>query len=212
MGKIENDEIRKVKNEHFIRAFEYVAQCLSMTQGDLAESIGTRSAYISNFRKGLRPVPEDVIEKLIIASATRPGLQIFREYLYGNSEIMLLANVTDEEMHAAMSRRDNPDYDKMKEKAVGMPSDIPTSMMTPMEFSFFVEKAVEKATSYADKMIAILEKQVAEKNETIEMQRRRIAELESVQHFYGGDDPLKDYPFPVGVAEPNNKNKEQAHV
>lgn len=58
MGKIENDKLRRIRNEHFIRAFEHVARCLSMTQGELAEAIGTKTAYISNFRKGIRPVTE----------------------------------------------------------------------------------------------------------------------------------------------------------
>ena len=80
-------------------------------RNELAERIGSKSSYISNFKKGLRPVPPETISGLINISASKPGLQIFSEYLYGNSDIMLLANVTDEEMVAAKSRSGNPDYE-----------------------------------------------------------------------------------------------------
>ena len=116
MSRIENDEQRKIKNAHFIRAFEYVASVLKLGQGELAERIGSKSAYISNFRKGLRPVPPETINGLINISASKHGLQIFSEYLYGNSDIMLLANVTDEEMAAAKFRSSNPDYEAIHKR------------------------------------------------------------------------------------------------
>ena len=122
MGKIENDKLRRIRNEHFIRAFEHVARCLSMTQGELAEAIGTKTAYISNFRKGIRPVTEDAIDGLIRISGTQSGLQVFSEYLYGNSDIMLLDNVSDEEMIAARKRHNNPDYDKIEKQKAASPS------------------------------------------------------------------------------------------
>ena len=116
MGKIENDELRKKRNAHFIRAFEYVASVLELSQGELAETIGSKSAYISNFRKGLRPVPDETISGLINISSSKPGLQIFSEYLYGNSDIMLLSNVSDEEMVTAKMRSGNPDFEELNKR------------------------------------------------------------------------------------------------
>jgi hypothetical protein len=89
-----------------------------MTQGALAEVIGSKSSYISNYRNGIRPVPEGVIENLINISAKKPELHIFSEYLYGNSDIMLLANVTDEEMASAKMRSGNPDYEVLHKRDV----------------------------------------------------------------------------------------------
>ena len=181
MGKIENDEVRKRKNNHFIQAFEYVANCLSMTQGQLAKSIGSKTAYISNFRNGLRPVPEDTIEGLIRISATKPGLQIFSEYLYGNSDIMLLSNVTDEEMNAAIARRNNPDYQTLE------------------------EKTADNNLSLSDKLIASLEKQVKDKDDQLKDKERyiklleeKIEMLEAMQHL---ESPIDKYPFAIGTAE-----------
>ena len=116
MGKIENDELIKKRNAHFIRAFEYVASVLELSQGELAETIGSKSAYISNFRKGLRPVPDETISGLINISSSKPGLQIFSEYLYGNSDIMLLSNVSDEEMVTAKMRSGNPDFEELNKR------------------------------------------------------------------------------------------------
>lgn len=77
-----------------------------------------------------------------------------------------------------------------------------------IDTSFMIEKAVEKATAYADRLIASLEKQVTdkdnqlkEKDEMIAMLRRRIAELEATQVIYDQRDPSKDYPFTTGVAD-----------
>ena len=116
MGKIENDELIKKRNAHFIRSFEYVASVLELSQGELAETIGSKSAYISNFRKGLRPVPDETISGLINISSSKPGLQIFSEYLYGNSDIMLLSNVSDEEMVTAKMRSGNPDFEELNKR------------------------------------------------------------------------------------------------
>ena len=71
------------------------------------------------------------------------------------------------------------------------------------------KKAVEKATAYADKTIATLEKQVERyekeldaKSEEIKRLQARIQELETVTTIIRYDDPEKEYPFPIGTAEP----------
>lgn len=159
MGKLHNDLRRKSKNEHFIRAFDYVAEQLDMTQGELAEAIGSKSAYISKHRNGIRPVPEETIEGLIRVSAGEPALQIFSEYLYGYSDIMLLANVTDEEMVASKLRHDNPDYDIMTQKE---PATVPSP-----------SGAGEAIPSWADSLIHL----VSDNTSTLEEMRRENEQL-----------------------------------
>ena len=221
MGKIENDEIRKRKNNHFIQAFEYVANCLSMTQGQLAKSIGSKTAYISNFRKGLRPVPEDTIEGLIRISATKPGLQIFSEYLYGYSDIMLLSNVSDEEMVAAKRRHDNPDYDKIeKTKSADIHQHISPSN------TLDISSLINAALAAKDEIIRAKEEVIRAKEETIKEKEinaslRKIIEdlkrendlLRNQLNKYQAGDILDNHPFPIGVADAgNNNNKEQART
>ena len=178
MGRIENDEQRKIRNAHFIRAFEYVASVLELGQGELAERIGSKSSHISNFKKGLRPVPPETITGLINISASKPGLQIFSEYLYGNSDIMLLANVSDEEMAAAKSRSGNPDYeaihkrDKETERILQVKNRSDDIQMTVLGHLVKEPEIIEGMAAdddprphlptWADALLGILSKQIAE--------------------------------------------------
>ena len=210
MGKIENDKMRKLKNEHFIKAFEYVAQCLNMTQGALAVAVGSKSSYISNYRNGTRPVTEEVIEKLISISAKKPGLQIFSEYLYGFSDIMLLDNVTDEEMADAKMRHENPDYNAMREN---IKKEGPRSLPQAFDFSLMIEHAVKAATAYANQTIATLksqltdkEKILADKEEIIINLKARIRDLELTIANNSLSD-IEHYPFHVGAADGENEHK-----
>ena len=215
MGKIENDKLRRIRNEHFIRAFEHVARCLSMTQGELAEAIGTKTAYISNFRKGIRPVTEDAIDGLIRISGTQSGLQVFSEYLYGNSDIMLLDNVSDEEMIAARKRHNNPDYDKIEKQKAASPSPAESPANIPDMSSVFnaaiaakddaIESLKREAASKED-LIADLRARIIEKDDHIATLKGRIAELQQLLAIQKNTD-LGTYPFPVGVADDKKQRK-----
>ena len=79
-------------------------------------------------------------------------------------------------------------------------------MLPPaIDTSFMIEKAVEKATAYADKTIAVLEKQVEDKDKEIDRLLHRIQELEAIAKFYKDKNPLEDYPFDMGVADRGDK-------
>lgn len=215
MGKIENDKMRKLKNEHFIKAFEYVAQCLNMTQGALADAVGSKSSYISNYRNGTRPVTEEIIENLISISAQKPGLQIFSEYLYGFSDIMLLDNVTDEEMADAKMRHENPDYNAMREN---IKKEGPRSLPQAFDFSLMIEHAVKSATAYADQTIATLksqladkDKMLADKDDLITTLKSRIRDLELTIANNSLSD-IEHYPFHIGAADGENEQQRINHI
>ena len=88
----------------------------------------------------------------------------------------------------------------------------PTPVHDTIDYTFMVEKAVEKATAYADKTISALEKQIADKDHqierlekevevkdnTIEKLQDRILDLE---RLLSKNTPVTDYPFPIGVAD-----------
>ena len=224
MGKIENDELRKLKNANFMKAFKFVATKLKMNQGQLAEAIGSKSAYISNFSKGLRPVPEETIDALVNISAKIPNGQIFREYLLGNSDIMLLANVSDEEMADAKRRAADPDYDAMqarlkeKEKQLdnaitqNLPFIDPASQqnasiaacvqLTNRLSDDLKKKEIEMEDRLAEKdaRIAELKDTIAAKEEIIKARDARIVDLER-QLAVATTSDITRYPFKVGVAE-----------
>lgn len=230
MGKIENDELRKLKNANFLKAFKFVADKLKMNQGQLAESIGSKSAYISNFSKGLRPVPEETIDALVNISAKIPNGQIFREYLLGNSDIMLLANVTDEEMIAAKRRATDPDYDvmqaRLKEKekqldaniAQNLPYIDPSSQQNASITAYvqltnrlsddLKKKEIEMEERLAEKdaRIADLQRTIADKIEIIKARDARIIALER-QLAASATGDLSRYPFTMGAADERTKQE-----
>jgi transcriptional regulator with XRE-family HTH domain len=228
MGKIENDELRKLKNANFMKAFKYVADKLKMNQGQLAEAIGSKSAYISNFSSGIRPVPEETVDALVNISAKIPNGQIFREYLLGNSDIMLLANVTDEEMIAAKRRATDPDYDvmqaRLKEKekqldasiAQNMPYIDPSSQQNAsitayVQLTNRLTDDLKKKEIEMEERLAEKDARIAELKDTIvakeEIIKARAAEIINLKRQLAaattGD--LSRYPFAIGAAEDNKQ-------
>ena len=93
------------------------------------------------------------------------------------------------------------------------------SMPSSLDRSFMIEKEVENTKTFLDKFIASLEKQIKDKDEqigdlrrdveqrdkTIEMQNRRIQELEAIEKLYREQNPLRDWPFTTGVADRHNE-------
>ena len=80
-----------------------------------------------------------------------------------------------------------------------------TSPPQAIDYTFLIEKAVEKATAYADKTIAILEKQVATLEKDIEAKNAEISTLKARLHEFEIATtiitPGQKYPFEVGVSE-----------
>ena len=69
------------------------------------------------------------------------------------------------------------------------------------------ESNPQQPSSYADKLIASLEKQVkdkddqlADKDRIIKLLEQKIEALEAMQHI-DSSNPLKDYPFAIGAAD-----------
>jgi len=184
MGKIENDALRKIKNEHFVKAFKFIAQRLRLGQGKLAEVIGSKNSYISMYKNGQKPVPEETIERLIAFSCKEPGLQIYREYLYGNSDIMLFANVSDEEIAEAELRKNNPDYDAMKNRREEKEKEI-LDMIKENGTSYHVDEGsmINMTISAQMGCIESLKQQVEDARADLKREKRnadeRIADLKS---------------------------------
>ena len=74
-----------------------------------------------------------------------------------------------------------------------------------------MEKQFNPQPSYADKLIASLEKQIKDKDDQlsdkdriIKLLEQKIEILEAMQHI-DSSNPLKDYPFTPGVAEKDDR-------
>lgn len=81
----------------------------------------------------------------------------------------------------------------------------PTPAPQAIDYTFLIEKAVEKATAYADKTISMLEKQVSLLEKDVEAKNEEIKRLTTLLHEYEIATtvvtPNKNYPFEVGVSE-----------
>ena len=166
------------KNQIFIKAVDYLIQTKMIDNLKcLAERAGISNSTLSNIRSDKKIVADKTIYKLLDAF---PG--VFNpDYFSGDDrEPMLAADLAKE------------------------PATEPAPQA--VDYSFLIEKAVEKATAYADKTIALLESQLADKEEIIALLKQRIASLEAERQIYDRQQPLRDYPFPVGVAEGKDKD------
>lgn len=86
-----------------------------------------------------------------------------------------------------------------------------------IDYTFLIEKAVEKATAYADKTIAMMEKQINRlendldaKEQEMKRLQARIQELEAENNIIKNGDYFRKYPFEMGVSEKNESK--QTHV
>lgn len=185
-----------LKNQLFFKAVDYLIEKKYVyNQKELSAKIGVSETTLSNLKNDKKIVSDKTIYKLMDAF---PG--IFNiAYFRGENIYMTLKEAMEANIYA--------DEQKKKE---------PSASSQAIDYTFLIEKAVEKATAYADKYIATLEKQVADKDREIERLEKEqdakddeikrlqaiIHELEAENSFIIKNDPLKDYPYPVGTAEP----------
>jgi transcriptional regulator with XRE-family HTH domain len=186
---------KKLKNELFRVAVDYLFMEKKVgSQKELAEKIGITEPSLSRVMNGGRTVSDKTIYKMNEAFGGIFNMAYFRGE---DPHCMLLEDLIYYKQH--------PEERLVFEK----PKVISTQIPTTSDLSILIEKAVEKATAYADKTIATLENQVERyekeldaKSEEIKRLQARIQELETVTTIIRYDDPEKEYPFPIGTAEP----------
>jgi len=90
----------------------------------------------------------------------------------------------------------------------------PTSAPQAIDYTFLIEKAVEKATAYADKTIAMMEKQINRlendldaKEQEIKRLQARVQELETESIILRNGESIERYPFEMGVSDKNEQQR-----
>ena len=160
--------------------YEHVHRYFNIhTKGEFADYIKYARAYISSALNGNEKYLTDKLFDSICKAF--PGVFDLNYLLTGEGQLLTI----EEEVK-------NEDL----EKAIN-----PTSAPQAIDYTFLIEKAVEKATSYADKTIATLEKQVADKDKQIADLRSRVRELEMLINSQSFGNAIEKSPFPVGVAD-----------
>ena len=185
---------KKLKNELFRVAVDYLFREKKVgSQKELAEKIGITEPSLSRVMNGGRTVSDKTLHKMNEAFGGIFNMAYFR----GEDQRCML-------MEDLIYYKQHPEERLVFEK----PKVISTQIPTTSDLSILIEKAVEKATAYADKTIAALENQVERyekeldaKSEEIKRLQARIHELEAFTTVIRTDDPLRNYPFEVGVSE-----------
>lgn len=147
----------KYSNERFLRAFDYLCGLNGVTAGQLAKMIGTNGSLISAYRSGKKKASDDMMDRLLRASQGK----IYRRYLTGHSDFMLLANVPDEQFLEDERREKNPDYDIIH--------------------SHQEKQSVKELPSWADTFMSIMSEQVKQNEELNRELRQSIAEVQALR-------------------------------
>lgn len=221
-------EERKRKNTPFLKAFEHVRTELDMTQRDLCKALDIKPQRITEWKNGIKPVPEPVKYALVELSVKRNIGQISIDYLDGYTDIMLLANIPDDELAEIKMRRSNPDYDKIKERikekerqldndiSQAMPYIDPSSQQNAtiavyVQYTNYLtglinkkEIEMQKRLAEKDDIIAQLQQTVEDKITIIKAREAQIVALER-QLAANSMSDIKHYPFTIGAAEDENK-------
>ena len=189
MGQID----KKLKNQLFKVAVDYIyKEHLANGQGELAKKIGISESALSRIMNDKKFVGDDTLRKMNEAFGGIFNMAYFRGE---DPHCMLMEDLLYYKQHP-------------EERLVFDKSHVSTTPTTPKEpapqaidYTFLIEKAVEKATAYADKTIATLEKQVADKDKQIADLRSRVRELEMFINSQSFSKAIEKSPFPVGVAD-----------
>lgn len=189
MGQID----KNLKNELFKVAVDYIyKEHLVGSQGELAEKIGISASALSRIMSNKKFVGDDTLRKMNEAFGNIFNMAYFR----GEDPHCML-------MEDLMYYKQHPEKRLVFDKPKAVPAPTTPADQTPqaIDYTFLIEKAVEKATAYADKTIATLEKQVADKDKQIADLRFRVRELEMFINSQSFSKAIEKSPFPVGVAD-----------
>lgn len=204
MSKDSRIEDKKRYNAPYLRAFDYLAKEMRVTQGKLVEMMKGNSSFISAYRSGTKRVGFEYMKRLckVFNTYFKGERHLNMRYLEGTSQYMLVENIPDEEMHEIMRRDGDPDYDVIKQRR--------QSGIESKEYSYKDEYIETLKSQMADLRIQLNDnmKRLDEKDEYIsilkrenerllnENERLRIALSESQP-----DELLRKFPFHMGSAE-----------
>lgn len=191
-------------NEKFMEVIRWL-KAKGYSQSKICEKAKIAVNAISKIKNGHNNVGDETINKLCDA------FDLNSDYIYGRSPYKTLREKSEATF-----------MDQLKKTDEHKPP-IKEAMLTTLDFSIMIENAVKAATAYANRTIAALEKQVADKDaqiedlrrdiiqrdKTIEIQARRIQELESFTNQHIDEDVVSKWPFKIGVADERQLPKEQ---
>lgn len=171
------------RKDRLKEVYEYVRKNYPIhNQTDFADTLKYNRAYISSAMHGNEKNLTDKLFRNICEAF--PGVFDLNYLLNGEGYLLTL----EEEARAETFR---------------MEHEQPTQLS--FDINIAINKAVEIAVSGKDEIINVLKSQIEDKDQIIKLLEQKIEVLEAMQHIEA-EDPLKNYPFPTGVADGNKKD------
>ena len=173
----------RLRNNIFAAAFDYLKREKGIkTQKRLAELMGASEDTITRILKDRCEVTEDIITKLQTASGCIFNLQ----WLRGEDPIHMLAEDVNNDMAANSLPHEGSRIDQ---------SSLVNALLAAKD------QLIEELQNKYKTMEREKDARIAELNQLAEERMHRIAELRRVIESHNIS--MSDYPFPMGVAEPD---------
>ena len=172
--KVRKEIIDRKRNDNFAAALDHLKrQGIVSSQVELAKLIGVSKDTITNILHYYTPVTEDVITKLQTATNNMFNLQ----WLRGISDVMLSQEATQ----------------------------ASHSKATPSADGLDMSSVINTIVAAKDCEIAALQREMATKDKLIASMERELALLRAQQSAERKPENTypDDYPYPIGVADPN---------
>ena len=157
MAENEVNQEKKRKNAPFLYAFDYLASSKGYSQKELAESIGTRSPLISDYRAGKKLVGLDMKQRIAMAFKGT----LYMPFLDGLSEHMFIKDVPDDEIIGNIS------------------PDGPTPVIPPHPIEPFAQSQWQMIIDSQKETIATQKETIAALQREVDMLRQEIDRLKS---------------------------------
>ena len=199
------------RNKIFAAAYDHLKRTQGVrTQEQLAEKMGVSPETVSRIIRAHTDVTEDAISRLQTASGCVFNLQ----WLRGESDVMLVADIKKNDGHATEATSpSSPDMSSMINSIIAAKDDAITSLKR--ELASKDETIAAKNEAIATKDAAIADKEavikakdaalaakdatIADKDVLIKTLQQQVTDLRAQLAIQKG---LSDgYPYPVGVAE-----------
>ena len=192
------------RNKIFAAAYDHLKRTQGVrTQEQLAEKMGVSAETVSRIIRAHTDVTEDAISRLQTASGCIFNLQ----WLRGESDVMLVADIKKNDGHATEATSpSSPDMSSLINSIIAAKDDAITSLKR--EVASKDETIAAKDETIATKDAAIADKDavikakdavIADKDVLIKTLQQQVSDLRAQLAIQKG---LSDgYPYPVGVAE-----------
>lgn len=165
------------RNKIFAAAYDHLKRTQGVrTQEQLAEKMGVSAETVSRIIRAHTDVTEDAISRLQTASGCIFNLQ----WLRGESDVMLVADIKKNDGHATEATSpSSPDMSSMINSIIAAKDDAITSLKRELASKDETIAAKNETIATKDAAIASLKRELTSKDETIAAKNETIADKEA---------------------------------